>query len=202
MAKLTDDEQRILEQLQNAQAEREAVPLSERIPISNPDKYAFPIGISDEPAPDVPSRDDSLSEIAIPYSIHARYHPGFSDRTGWGLSIERDGTAVYTISAYQGSRAKIVQEPGDQPERSMQFRLKQRELTELAEMIDVMRFFELRDDYSAVITDADSCVLNVESSRQRKTVKVYGIHAIKGDPGIDRFIAIWNIIIRILPLAS
>ncbi len=45
MNTLTDEEKRILAVLQQKQAEREAIPPSERIPITNPDKYAFPIGI-------------------------------------------------------------------------------------------------------------------------------------------------------------
>jgi len=47
MGTLTDEEKRILAELQQKQAEREAIPPEERIPITHPDKYAFPIGIPD-----------------------------------------------------------------------------------------------------------------------------------------------------------
>lgn len=47
MAKLTKEEQRILESLQKAQAKKEAIRESQKIPISNPNKYSFPIGMPD-----------------------------------------------------------------------------------------------------------------------------------------------------------
>lgn len=46
--KLTEEEQEILNKLRRDNEEREKIPPSERIPITNPDKYSFPIGIDDE----------------------------------------------------------------------------------------------------------------------------------------------------------
>jgi hypothetical protein len=49
MGALTEEEKkRILAELEQAQAEREAIPPAERIPITNPDKYAFPVGIPED----------------------------------------------------------------------------------------------------------------------------------------------------------
>jgi hypothetical protein len=45
MDTLTDEEKRILAKLRQKQAEREAIPPQERTPITNPDKYAFPVGM-------------------------------------------------------------------------------------------------------------------------------------------------------------
>lgn len=45
---LTDEKKKILDVLMQKQAEKEAIPESQKVPISNPDKYAFPIGIPDE----------------------------------------------------------------------------------------------------------------------------------------------------------
>jgi len=47
MKELTDEQLKILAQLEQKQAERDAIPESQKIPISNPDKYTFPIGIPD-----------------------------------------------------------------------------------------------------------------------------------------------------------
>lgn len=45
---LTDEERKILHELMQKQAEKEAIPQSQKTPITNHDKFAFPIGIPDE----------------------------------------------------------------------------------------------------------------------------------------------------------
>lgn len=51
MAELTEEEREILKELLEAEAERERVPASQRRPITNPEKYAFPVGLDDEGKP-------------------------------------------------------------------------------------------------------------------------------------------------------
>lgn len=48
MKELTDEDKRILAELKKAQAAKDTIPDSQKIPISNPDKYDFSIGIPDE----------------------------------------------------------------------------------------------------------------------------------------------------------
>lgn len=45
---LTEEEKETLESLREFSRKIDSVPESEKIPISNPDKYEFPIGIDDE----------------------------------------------------------------------------------------------------------------------------------------------------------
>jgi len=47
MAELTERQKRVLEKLKAAVKERDAIPGSQRRPISNPEKYSGPIGIDD-----------------------------------------------------------------------------------------------------------------------------------------------------------
>lgn len=51
MADLTKEELEILEELREANAQRERIPPSERRPVTNPEKYSFPIGIGDDGEP-------------------------------------------------------------------------------------------------------------------------------------------------------
>jgi hypothetical protein len=88
MGALTEEEKkRILAELEQAQAEREAIPPAERIPITNPDKYAFPIGIPDE-------------VILCPYCLgiieeKVRHCPHC------GRDITRDAPVEMTLGEYQ-----------------------------------------------------------------------------------------------------
>jgi hypothetical protein len=47
MHELTDEEKRILVELEKAQKERESIPPEDLVPITNPDKYSFPVGINE-----------------------------------------------------------------------------------------------------------------------------------------------------------
>jgi len=51
MAELSEEEQKVLERLRRDAARREQIPESERHMITNPDKYAIPIGFDDEGKP-------------------------------------------------------------------------------------------------------------------------------------------------------
>jgi hypothetical protein len=48
MAELTDRQKKVLEKLKAAIKEADAVPASQKRPISNPEKYAPPIGLDEE----------------------------------------------------------------------------------------------------------------------------------------------------------
>ena len=54
----SDEENQILEQLRQAGQQRDQVPESQRTPITNPDKFSFPIGLDDEgnPFPQPPAQ--------------------------------------------------------------------------------------------------------------------------------------------------
>jgi hypothetical protein len=45
---LTEEEKEILAQLRRTSHLRSQIPTEKRIPITNPDKYSFPLGIDDE----------------------------------------------------------------------------------------------------------------------------------------------------------
>jgi hypothetical protein len=51
VAELTKEEQEILERLLEDDERREKIPPSQRQPITNPEKYSFPIGLDDEGKP-------------------------------------------------------------------------------------------------------------------------------------------------------
>lgn len=55
--KLTDEEKKILEELREFSKQRDQIPLSQRRPITNPDKYNFPIGLDDNGKPFPVSRE-------------------------------------------------------------------------------------------------------------------------------------------------
>jgi hypothetical protein len=48
---LSDEENKILEQLRQANQQHEQVPASQAMPITNPDKYSFPVGLDDQGKP-------------------------------------------------------------------------------------------------------------------------------------------------------
>jgi hypothetical protein len=48
---LSDQEKQTLDQLRQASQQRDQIPESQRKPITNPDKYAFPIGLDDQGKP-------------------------------------------------------------------------------------------------------------------------------------------------------
>lgn len=58
---LSDEENKILEQLRQANQQNEQVPASQGTPITNPDMYSFPVGLDDQGRP-FPSPAKSLSE--------------------------------------------------------------------------------------------------------------------------------------------
>lgn len=45
---LTEEEKEILDRLRRVSHLRDQIPAEKRIPITNPDKYSFPIGMDDE----------------------------------------------------------------------------------------------------------------------------------------------------------
>ena len=51
VTKLTEEKRRVLERLMRDNEEAEKIPISERIPVSNPDKYTFPVGFDDNGKP-------------------------------------------------------------------------------------------------------------------------------------------------------
>lgn len=52
MSNLTPDEkQAILERLQRDNEKKQQIPEQDRIPVANPDKYGFPIGLDDTGKP-------------------------------------------------------------------------------------------------------------------------------------------------------
>lgn len=48
---LTEEDRRIARELAHFLAEHDAIPESERIPVTNVDKYSFPIGVDDKGKP-------------------------------------------------------------------------------------------------------------------------------------------------------
>ena len=52
---LSDEENKILEQLRQANQQREQVPASQGTPITNPDMYSFPVGLDDQGRPFPPT---------------------------------------------------------------------------------------------------------------------------------------------------
>lgn len=67
MPELTPEELEILEKLKRDNAAREAIPDSEKVPVAQPDKYAFPIGVGDDgkPLPDPPSKAAGADDLAV-----------------------------------------------------------------------------------------------------------------------------------------
>ena len=51
MAELTEEEQEILRRMLKDDALRDQIPPSERIPVTHPEKYAFPVGRDDRGRP-------------------------------------------------------------------------------------------------------------------------------------------------------
>jgi hypothetical protein len=51
MAELSDEDRLALERMRRAVAERDAIPPEEMIPVEDPERYEFPIGIDDEGNP-------------------------------------------------------------------------------------------------------------------------------------------------------
>ncbi|GAA4640835.1 hypothetical protein GCM10023196_107750 [Actinoallomurus vinaceus] len=48
MAELSEDDRRILDRLRQAAAERDAIAPQERIPVEQPERFAFLIGMDDQ----------------------------------------------------------------------------------------------------------------------------------------------------------
>lgn len=46
-----DDKQAILERMMRDNEKKQQIPESDRVPITNPEKYSFPIGIGDDGKP-------------------------------------------------------------------------------------------------------------------------------------------------------
>lgn len=66
MPELTPEEQEILKKLKRDDAAREAIPDSEKTPVAQPDKYAFPIGVGDDgkPLPDPPAKGAAKEDLS------------------------------------------------------------------------------------------------------------------------------------------
>ncbi len=51
MSDLSEKDEEVLERLRQAEKDSRAVPADERRPVTNPDKYSFPVGLDDEGKP-------------------------------------------------------------------------------------------------------------------------------------------------------
>ncbi len=58
----TDDKQTILEKLLRDNIKKQQIPEQERVPITNPEKYSFPIGIGDDGKPFPDEKRERRSE--------------------------------------------------------------------------------------------------------------------------------------------
>ncbi|WP_218079556.1 hypothetical protein [Anthocerotibacter panamensis] len=63
MSELSKEEQKILEHLRKKNAERQAIPESERHIITNLEKYSFPLGMDDQ---GVPFREEEFGPLEEP----------------------------------------------------------------------------------------------------------------------------------------
>lgn len=51
MSDLSEKDEEVLEKLRQSEKDSRAVPPGERRPVTNPDKYSFPVGLDDEGKP-------------------------------------------------------------------------------------------------------------------------------------------------------
>lgn len=51
MSELSEKDEEVLERLRQAEKDSRAVPSGERRPVTNPDKFSFPVGLDDEGKP-------------------------------------------------------------------------------------------------------------------------------------------------------
>ena len=66
MSELTKKDLEALQRIKAAEAEMDAIPDSEKITISNPDKYDFPLGFDDEGKPFTEEHRKKIHSILYP----------------------------------------------------------------------------------------------------------------------------------------
>jgi hypothetical protein len=109
------------------------------------------------------------------------------------VTISADGKALQ--QTYPSGRGKDT--TNEKAEKTSTLTTAQ--LQELVAVVRTSHFFKLKRRYSYPVTDNPTLALRVTMDGSSQEVKVYAPHYLKDDAEVQRFMKIWNAVLRHVP---
>jgi cytochrome c2 len=124
------------------------------------------------------------------FEVTARYAPGYSDWKPWTATITRDGkVSQTTLSFGDAAETKTVKT----------FSLSQSDVADLADSIRETNFFAIREEWSYTVTDNPTLILSVTMGGASHRVRVYAPDHLRVHPEVQRFLQLWNVVLKKVP---
>lgn len=131
-----------------------------------------------------------VNGVPSDFRLFAQYGPGWGPGPPWKVMITANGKVSQDIDVLSSGGWTVTHKA---------FALSRKQLQQLVTVVRQANFFSLARRYSYPVTDNPTLILNVTMDGKTSRVVVYAPHHLQGNAGVQRFLKVWNLMVKMVP---